>query len=57
MNFDYTDEQNALRDSLVVPPVPEDLPALPALLVSLAQQPLDPWAVDFLGGPVSPTAR
>jgi len=41
---------NALRDSLVVPPLPEELPAVALLLERLVQQPLDPWALDLPGG-------
>jgi hypothetical protein len=47
---------NAVRAALVVPPVPEELPAVPTLLGRLAQQPLDPWALDLppAGGVASP---
>jgi hypothetical protein len=51
-------DANAVRDGLLVPPVPEDLPALPALLERLVQQPLDPWALDLprAAGPASSLA-
>jgi len=37
----------AVRDALVVPPIPEDLPAVHTLLERFVQQPLDPWALDL----------
>jgi hypothetical protein len=37
----------AVRDGLVVAPVPEEVPAVPSLLERLAQQPLDPWALEL----------
>ena len=40
-------DANAVRASLVVPAVPEGLPAVRALLERLAQQPLDPWALEL----------
>ncbi len=40
-------EISAVRDALTVPPLPEELPAVPALLERLVLQPLDPWAVDL----------
>jgi hypothetical protein len=40
-------EIGAVRDSLTIPPVPEEVPAVPVLLQQLAQQPLDPWALDL----------
>ncbi len=46
---------NALRDALVVPPVPQELPAVPTLLDRLIQQPLDPWAPGLLQ-PAGPTS-
>ncbi len=42
-------DANAVRASLVVPEVPEDVPAVPLLLERLVQQPLDPWAIDLEG--------
>lgn len=36
-----------LRRSLNVPDVPEEIPAAPLLLERLAQQPLDPWAIQL----------
>ena len=40
-------DANALRAALAVPEVPEELPAVPALLERLVQQPLDPWGLDL----------
>jgi hypothetical protein len=40
-------DANEVRDALFVPNVPEDVPAVPMLLERLAQQPLDPWAIDI----------
>ncbi len=40
-------DPDALRAALVVPEVPEELPAVPQLLERLAQQPLDPWGIDL----------
>jgi hypothetical protein len=40
-------EINAVRATLVVPEVPEELPAVPLLLERLAQAPLDPWNLDL----------
>jgi len=37
----------ALRESLVVPPVPEEVPAALSLLERLAREALDPWAVEM----------
>jgi hypothetical protein len=42
-------DAEAVRAALVVPEVPEDVPAVPLLLECLAQQPLDPWAIDIKG--------
>jgi hypothetical protein len=39
----------SVRAALVVPEVPQDVPAVPLLLERLAQQPLDPWAIDIKG--------
>src|SRR5579871_5182804 len=39
----------SVRAALIVPEVPEDMPAVPLLLERLAQQPLDPWAIDIKG--------
>jgi hypothetical protein len=36
-----------VRAALVVPEVPQELPAVPQLLEGLAQQPLDPWAIEL----------
>lgn len=38
-----------VRAALVVPDVPEDVPAVPLLLDRLTQQPLDPWSIDIKG--------
>lgn len=38
-----------VRAALIAPEVPEDVPAVPPLLERLAQQPLDPWAIDLKG--------
>jgi hypothetical protein len=43
-------DANAVRVALTVPEVPEEVPAVPLLLERLAQQPLDPWAIE-LGTP------
>jgi hypothetical protein len=40
-------DTDALRAALVVPAVPEELPAVPLLLQRLAQAPLDPWGVEL----------
>jgi hypothetical protein len=40
-------DANAIRAALIVPDVPEDVPAVPMLLERLVQQPLDPWAIDI----------
>lgn len=42
-------DANAIRAALVVPQVPEEVPAVPLLLERLAQQPLDPWAIELEG--------
>lgn len=42
-------DANAVRAALVVPDAPEDVPMVPLLLEHLAQQPLDPWAIDLNG--------
>jgi hypothetical protein len=42
-------DADALRAALVVPEVPEELPAVAVLLQQLAQTPLDPWAVALPG--------
>jgi hypothetical protein len=39
----------SVRAALIVPKLPEDVPAVPLLLERLAQQPLDPWAIDLKG--------
>ena len=39
----------SVRAALIVPELPEDVPAVPLLLERLAQQPLDPWAIDLKG--------
>jgi hypothetical protein len=38
---------DAVRQGITVAPLPEDVPAVPALLERLAQQPLDPWALEL----------
>jgi len=40
-------DADALRASLVVPEVPEELPAVALLLDRLARAPLDPWAIEL----------
>jgi hypothetical protein len=42
-------DADALRAALVVPEVPEELPAVSLLLQQLAQTPLDPWAIALPG--------
>jgi hypothetical protein len=42
-------DAEAVRASLVLPQVPEDVPGVTNLLERLAQQPLDPWAIDLKG--------
>jgi len=37
----------AVRDALVLPEVPRELPGAARLLEQLAQAPLDPWAIQF----------
>jgi hypothetical protein len=43
-------DADALRETLAVPAVPEELPAVAVLLDQLAQAPLDPWAIELPGG-------
>ena len=40
-------DANAIRAALVPPEVPEELPGVPLLLERLAQQPLDPWNLEW----------
>jgi hypothetical protein len=40
-------DPDALRVTLSVPEVPEEVPAVPLLLERLAQLPLDPWAIEL----------
>jgi hypothetical protein len=40
-------EIEAVRVALSVPEVPQEVPAVPLLLDSLVQQPLDPWAFEL----------
>jgi hypothetical protein len=40
-------DADALRETLTVPAVPEELPAVAVLLERLAQAPLDPWALEL----------
>jgi hypothetical protein len=47
-------DAGAVRAVLVVPEVPEELPAVPQLLEGLAQQPLDPWGIELPGAAVPP---
>jgi hypothetical protein len=49
-------DPDAIRAALVVPEVPEQYPAVAALLERLAQAPLDPWGLDLPlpGGATSP---
>ncbi len=42
-------DAEAVYAALVVPELPEEVPAVPLLLERLAQQPLDPWAIDLEG--------
>jgi hypothetical protein len=42
-------DANEIRAALRAPDVPDDVPAVPLLLERLAQQPLDPWAIDLRG--------
>jgi hypothetical protein len=42
-------DAEALRATLEVPAVPEELPAVSMLLQELAQAPLDPWAIELPG--------
>jgi hypothetical protein len=42
-------DANEVRAALRAPDVPEEVPAVPLLLERLAQQPLDPWAIDIKG--------
>jgi hypothetical protein len=41
-------DAEALRAALVLPDIPQELPAVLLLLDRLVQQPLDPWAPDLL---------
>jgi hypothetical protein len=38
---------DAVRTAVVVPPVPEELPAVSSLTLRLVQQPLDPWGLEL----------
>lgn len=38
-------DANTVRAALVVPEIPEEVPAVSLLLERLVQQPLDPWAI------------
>jgi hypothetical protein len=40
-------EIDAVRQGITVPRLPEDVPAVGALLERLVQQPLDPWALEL----------
>lgn len=40
-------EIDSVRAAITVPALPEDIPAVPSLLERLAQQPLDPWALEL----------
>ncbi len=40
-------DAEALRVALVIPEVPEEVPAVSLLLERLVQQPLDPWAIEL----------
>jgi hypothetical protein len=42
----------AVRDGLVVTPVPEEVPAATALLDAASREALDPWGVQLSPGPV-----
>jgi hypothetical protein len=44
-------DANAVRVALAVPEVPEEVPAVPLLLERLAQQALDPWAIELPQNP------
>jgi hypothetical protein len=37
-----------LRDSIVVPNIPDDIPAIPSLLAKFTSAPLDPWNIEGL---------
>jgi hypothetical protein len=40
-------DANAIRAALTAPEIPEELPGVPVLLERLAQQPLDPWNLEW----------
>jgi hypothetical protein len=40
-------DPHALRQAIVVSPVPQDMPAVGSLLGRVAQQPLDPWVLEL----------
>jgi hypothetical protein len=42
-----TPDRRAVCEAIVVPAPPDDLPAAAALLAQLAEQPLDPWALEL----------
>jgi hypothetical protein len=42
-------DAEAVRAALMVPEIPEDVPAVPLMLEHLVEQPLDPWAIDLRG--------
>jgi hypothetical protein len=44
-------DPSALRVALTVPEVPEEVPGVPLLLERLAQQSLDPWAIELSQNP------
>jgi hypothetical protein len=40
-------DRMAVRQAITVPTVPEEMPAVHSLLQQVAEQPLDPWAVEM----------
>lgn len=42
-------DRQSVRDAVVLPDVPDDLPAAPAMLAELSRAAIDPWAADLLG--------
>src|SRR5262249_14127929 len=49
-------EIDSVREAISIPALPEDVPAVPALLERLAQGGLDPWALDLPDDPGRPEA-
>ncbi len=42
-------DADALRRAIALPPIPDDVPGVEALLQAFAQELLDPWGPDLTG--------